>query len=214
VTGTSDRTRRYAGKTHEQRRAERRDRLLDAGLELFGTRGYAQTTIELICTTAGLNPRYFYQEFESREELLGAVYDRHIQVVTERVLAAIEQAPLDPLARLQVGLRTFLEAVLADERGARINYFEIVGVSPALEKRRRDVLRAYAEVIAGQMNEISRSTPLPVRDHRLAAVALVGATDGMIIDWLSSEHRPTHKAITTTIIEIVDAILRQNLSLG
>ena len=38
--------RRYGGKTAPQRRAERRERLMDSGLELFGTQGFAATTIE------------------------------------------------------------------------------------------------------------------------------------------------------------------------
>jgi AcrR family transcriptional regulator len=204
--------RRYGGKTHDERRAERRSRLLDAGLELFGTRGFTQTTIEMICSHARLNPRYFYQEYASREELLGAVYDRHIQAVTEAVTTAIEQAPLDPLARLHTGLRTFLDKVLADPRGARINYFEMVGVSPQLEDKRRSILRAYADLVARQITEVSRATPIPVRDHRLAAVAMVGATDGLIIDSLSNHKGNNRNKIITTLLELVDAILRHENS--
>jgi AcrR family transcriptional regulator len=202
--------RRYGGKTHEQRSSERRERLLDAGLELFGTRGYAHTTIEALCAAAGLNPRYFYEQFDTREELLGAVYDRHVQAVTRTVLRALEGAPPEPLERLQVGLRAFLDSVLADERGARINYFEMVGVSHGLERKRRDVLRAYADMVAQQITEISRSTPVPVRDHRLAAVALVGAGDGLIMHSLSSDRGAEREAIITTLVELVDSVLRDD----
>jgi len=203
--------RRYGGRTAAERRTERRERLLDAGLELFASRGYADTTIEMLCSQARLNARYFYEEFETREALLGAVYDRHIQVVTEEVLAAIGAAPLDPLARLHIGLRTFLDRVLADPRGARINYFEMVGVSPQMERKRRQVLRAYADLVAGQIGELSRHRPIPVRNHRLAAVALVGATDGLIIDSLSSGEEPAREEILSTLVELVDAALQVNL---
>src|SRR5581483_423913 len=121
--------RRYGGKTLDERRAERRERLLDAGLELFGTRGFAQTTIEQICATAGLNPRYFYEQFPTRESLLGAVYARHVEAVAAEVLAAVRRAPPDPVERLRAGLEAFLDGSLADERAARVNYFEVVGVS-------------------------------------------------------------------------------------
>lgn len=204
---TSARARRYGGKTAEERSAERRERLLDAGLELFGTLGYAGTTIEALCGKAHLNPRYFYEEFRSREALLAAVYDRHIEIVTTTVLGAIEHAPLDPLARIELGLRAFLDAIAADQRAARINYFEIVGVSPMLERKRRDVLRAYAEMIAQQIAEIAASRPLPLRDYRLAAVALVGAVDGLLIDWLSGEESFDRSVILSTVLEIIDAIL-------
>jgi len=207
MRSTTGERRRYGGKTYEQRQAERRERLLDVGLELFGTRGFTQTSIEMICDRARLNPRYFYEQFNTREELLGAVYDRHIEAVTARVAKALERAPLDPLARLHAGLSAFLSGVLADPRGARINYFEMVGISPELENKRRGVLRAYADMVAAQIAEISKSTPVPVRDHRLAAVAMVGATDGLIIDSLSGAGRNSRQAILSTLLELVDAVL-------
>jgi len=73
---------RYGGRTADERRAERRERLLDAGLELFGTQGYANTSIEALCSATRLNPRYFYESLKTREELLRAVYDRHTRLAT------------------------------------------------------------------------------------------------------------------------------------
>ncbi len=52
MTPDSPPARRYGGKSLEQRREERRRRLLDAGLELFGTQGFQHTTIEQLCATA------------------------------------------------------------------------------------------------------------------------------------------------------------------
>jgi AcrR family transcriptional regulator len=197
--------RRYGGKTGTERRDERRERLLDAGLELFGTQGFASVTIESLCAAAGLNPRYFYEQFASREDLLGAVYDRHVQAVLERVQAAIAQAPADPAIRLERGLTAFVTGTLADERAARVNYFEMVGVSGELEARRRGVLRAYAELIAAQAAELGDLGPLSRGDRRMAAVALVGATDGLIIDWLTSDRRRPQKAIVDTLLQIFAA---------
>lgn len=198
--------RRYAGKTLEERRAERRLRLLDAGLELFGTRGYGATTIEQLCRRARLNPRYFYEQFESREALLGAVYDRHVEAVAAQVRAALHGAEAEPLARLQAGLRAFLEQTLADERAARINYFEIVGVSPALETRRRAALRAYANLITSQLEALRVDLPA-LADRRLAAVALVGAVDGLVIDALAAGDRPPQDHILETLLGVFGAAL-------
>jgi AcrR family transcriptional regulator len=203
--------RRYGGKTAEERRAERRTRLLDAGLELFGTVGYAATTIEMLCAATHLNPRYFYEEFETRESLLAAVYDRHVQAVMGAVAEALESAPPDPRARLDAGLRAFVDGALADERAARINYFEMVGVSRALEDRRRDVLRAYADTIADQVAAVATPDQLGRLDRRLAAVALVGATDGLIIDWLSDPERGDSDTIITTLLEIFAPLTTTNV---
>jgi AcrR family transcriptional regulator len=197
--------RRYGGKTTEERRAQRREQLLDAGLELFGSDGFANVTIESLCAAAGLNPRYFYEQFATREEVLGAVYERHVLAVLTKVQAAIAQAPADPATRLERGLTAFVSATLADERAARINYFEMVGVSAALEAQRRGVLRAYAELIAAQASQLDDLGPLGRGDRRMTAVALVGATDGLIIDWLTSDQRPPRQAIVETLLQIFAA---------
>jgi AcrR family transcriptional regulator len=200
--------RRYGGKTAQQRRAERRERLMDAGLQLFGTQGFAATTIEALCAGARLNPRYFYEGFPTREALLGAVYERHVATVARAVVAALGQAPADPLARLEVGLRAFLDGTLADPRAARINYFEVIGVSPELERLRRDALRGYSELIAAELEALSAQTPIALRDPRAAAVAIVGAVDGLVIDALTGERGYDQEAIVVTLRELFGATLR------
>jgi AcrR family transcriptional regulator len=202
IVETSATGRVYGGRTAEQRGAERRARLLDAALERFGTDGFAGATIESICSAARLNPRYFYEQFQSREELLGAVYERHVQAVLETVIGALADAPRDARARLELGLRAFVDATLADERAARINYFEMIGVSRELEARRRAVLSPYAEMIATQVTELDPPGLPGAGDRRLAAVALVGATDGLVIDWLSGSRTNGRDAIVTTLLDI------------
>ncbi|MBO0767057.1 MAG: TetR/AcrR family transcriptional regulator [Solirubrobacterales bacterium] len=186
----ADAGRRYGGKTSGERRSERREKLLDAGLELFGTRGYAATTIEMLCSEARLNPRYFYEEFRTKTALLQAVYDRHVEAVFAAVLNTLEATAPSPRARLAAGMETFVNATLADERAARVNYFEMVGVTRELEARRRQVLRTYAEMIAAQISLLMDATQqAPGASLHLTAVALVSATDGLIIDRLTDPKR-------------------------
>jgi AcrR family transcriptional regulator len=196
-------TRVYGGRTMDERRAERREKLLDAAVELFGTTGYAGTTIESLCRQAGLNPRYFYEQFDSREALLGAVYDRHVETVRAAVVAALEGAPADARGRLETGLRAFVDGTLSDERLARINYFEMVGVSPELEARRRAVLRSYADLITAQLDAIAPGDRPPLSHPRLAAIAFVGAVDGLITDALAADPPTGREQMITTLLELL-----------
>ncbi|HEX5194383.1 MAG TPA: TetR/AcrR family transcriptional regulator [Solirubrobacteraceae bacterium] len=195
--------RRYGGRTAAERRAQRREQLLDAGLALFGTDGYAATTIEGLCARAGLNPRYFYEQFAGREQLLGAVYERHVEQVLAVVRRAIDGAGDDRAARLRAGLLAFVGATLDDERGARVNYFEMIGVSRELDALRRRVLGDYAELIASQ----SAGALGADLDTRMAAVALVGATDGLIIDWLSGDRERPRETIVDTLLTIFGPVV-------
>ena len=63
-----------------RRRGETRERLLDAGLDLFARQGYAGTPITDIERAVGLTPGTgsFHRHFRSKEALLAAVVDREI----------------------------------------------------------------------------------------------------------------------------------------
>ncbi|HWI70806.1 MAG TPA: TetR/AcrR family transcriptional regulator [Baekduia sp.] len=193
---------RYGGRTAEERRAERRTRLLDAGLELFGTRGYQATSIEALCAATRLNPRYFYESFATREALLKAVYDRHMEHLAETVRAALADAPAEPRAVCEIGLRAFVETQLADDRAARITYLEIVGVSLDLERHRRTVLRSFAAMIATGADQLSAAGRLPPGDHTLTALALGGAVDGLLTDCFTNDDPPPTDTIISTLVDL------------
>jgi AcrR family transcriptional regulator len=178
--------RRYAGKSGAERRAERRAQLLDAALALFGTEGYAATSIAHVCEEAGIITRYFYESFETREALLVAVYDRIIEETEQRVRVALAEASSDPIDRMAGGLRAFLHSYLDDPRRGRIVCLEVVGVSPGLERHRREDVWRFAKIIVRENESLVRAGLLPDRDSRYTARALAGATHELIVERLTA----------------------------
>src|SRR5215218_480858 len=82
------------GRTLAERRWERREALLDAALDLFGTQGYAATSVEELCRTAYVSTRNFYEEFDNREAVLLALGDRLVgDAYQAMVEATIEDGP-------------------------------------------------------------------------------------------------------------------------
>lgn len=169
----------------DERQADRRRRLLDAGLGQFGTSGYARTTIEGLCAGAGVTPRHFYDEFGGREALLVAVFNEIVGWVTDAVGAALAAAPEDPVARARAGLGAFLHGLLDDPRRARVACVEIVGVSPEVEAHRRGVLHDFAALITGEADRLAEGR----RDFSLAALALVGGTNELVVEWVVGDRR-------------------------
>lgn len=95
-------------------RMESKTRLLDAALHVIRTRGYSATTVDGICTAAGVTKGSFFHHFKSKDELaLAAVAywnDR-----TEGFFAAADyRRAADPLDRL-FGYIAFREAILVGE---------------------------------------------------------------------------------------------------
>ncbi|MGH9792076.1 MAG: TetR/AcrR family transcriptional regulator, partial [Candidatus Acidiferrales bacterium] len=62
-----------------QRSAERRARLIQAGVQVFGTKGFHSATVKQICAEAGLTERYFYESFENLNALFLATYDHELE---------------------------------------------------------------------------------------------------------------------------------------
>lgn len=189
-------TRLYRGMSPEQRRADRRQRLLDAGLELFGTQGYAATSVRAVCEAADLNSRYFYESFSTREDLLYHLYLQVVSDIADRVNAAVAAADsLEEKAR--VGLRASWDAYTDDRRRARIIAIEVVGVSDRLERLRRDVRHGFAQRLSEQGLSFVRPGMRLRLDPVLVARALMGGTVETLADWVNGD-------CTATPDELVD----------
>lgn len=129
--------RAYGGMTSEERRQMRRERLVEAGLEVFGRRGLPQTTMRDICTHARLSDRYFYESFMSVQDVFEAVYVHLRTQLLARLREAMAQTvqmkgaarALDkPVSVAEAGLRAFFQFVQDDPRRARIMLIDVLGL--------------------------------------------------------------------------------------
>jgi AcrR family transcriptional regulator len=173
--------RSWRGVPLEVRRAERRERLLDGAFELLGTDGWRGTTVRGVCQSARLNPRYFYESFESLESLLIAVFDRLVAESTQLALAAIDGAGPDPVARAEAVIAAIVGYVTDDPKRARILFVEAMG-NERMGRRRLDTMHATAEFLE---RYAWRQTGLA--GDRIGLVAshlLVGGLTELVVTWL------------------------------
>jgi AcrR family transcriptional regulator len=165
----------YGGVSAGARREQRRQRLVDAGLELFGTRGVAAVGIGDICAEAGLIKRYFYENFSSIDHLATAVFEQ----VTERLVAQVVPAIVagggtDP----RPALTAYVNGALADPRVARL--LAVEGRTGALARfgdgfatRAVELWIAYTPAVNGQDEA----------KLRVRAYAFAGALTQIILAW-------------------------------
>jgi TetR/AcrR family transcriptional repressor of nem operon len=89
-----------------------RTRLLDAAMQVIRAQGYSGTTVDDICSAAGLTKGAFFHHFESKEDLAVAAA-AHFSQMAERLFGAAPYRELaDPLDRL-LGYVDFRTAILA-----------------------------------------------------------------------------------------------------
>jgi AcrR family transcriptional regulator len=185
MAGTGAVARRtYGGRSAGERRAERRERLLSAGLALFGTEGYAAASIEKLCTEAGVSTRNFYEEFTSREDLLMALHNRILEQSFQAVVAALEgTADASLRERFTRAVRAFITTTASDPRWARLSYVEIIGVSNAVERHRVAWRDRWAEFLVSEAKRAVERGEAADRDFHLSAVALIGAVNELVHHW-------------------------------
>jgi AcrR family transcriptional regulator len=203
---------RWAGVSTEDRRAERRELLLDATFELLGTWGWAGTTVRAVCQQARLNPRYFYESFLDLDALVVAVYDRLVAELRAAVKAAVDAAGDRPLDQLRAAVETTVLFVDEDRRRARVLYVEARGCE-ALNRRRIET--GYDVVTFVERDAADRRGAPPAGEHigRVTAAVLVGGFSELLVAWLDGRIAVSRQqliddasALFLALVEGADAI--------
>jgi AcrR family transcriptional regulator len=159
---------------------------MEAGLELFGTLGYAHTSVRAISAAADLNSRYFYESFGSREDLLYSVYQRITADIFARASEAMaREDTLEEQAR--AGLRAAWTVVTEDRRKARIVAVEVVGVSERLERLRHETRRALAQFTADNAVALVGSGVRLRLNPVLTARFLMGGVVEILLEWINGD---------------------------
>lgn len=176
----------YAKKNPEQRVIERRERLLEAALQLFATKGYANTTIEALCSEAKVTTRHFYQAFKGREELLLTLYNQLMVELQAGLLSAMQDEHSSLQHKMNQVIQALVKQYLTDTRRAQVGVIEVVGASPVVEKRRREVIHAIAMHLQAFLDEMAAQQKIPRRNYHWLAIAIVGGINELMAEWLMS----------------------------
>src|SRR5882757_2796145 len=186
-------SRPYRGVSATDRREARRQRLIEAGLELFGTRGIVAVGIVDVCAEAGLTKRYFYENFASIDALADGVFEH----VTGNIVAAVAPAIAagggrDPRPALTV----YARALLSDPRVVR--FLAIESQSGPLKKH-RDEFPTRAVELWFAFAAADDALP-PPDEMRLNAYGFIGAAQQIGVAWLDGQ-------LPLTMDQVIDQLV-------
>jgi AcrR family transcriptional regulator len=183
----------YRGVSASERIAARRQRLIEAGLELFGTRGIAAVGVGDVCAEAGLTKRYFYESFPSMEALAVAVFDDIRTGIMDQVGPAILAGGAGDA---RPAIDAYVRTVAEDPRVLRLLAFE---TSEGPLSRHRDNFASRA--VETWFSLVSEPTEHPERT-RLRAYAFVGASVQIGIAWANGEFKLTTEELIDELVDL------------
>jgi AcrR family transcriptional regulator len=163
----------FKGVSADDRRIDRRNRLVVAAFEIAGTEGAGALGVGRVCLGAGLTKRYFYESFASLAELQSAVVDHAIDVMSNCV------DPFRPTVRggpPQAWLEAFVGALVDDECLARVLLAETHG--GALSPFRHQII----DVAIAGMAPPDSDAQADLR-ARLVAYAQIGTLSELCLAW-------------------------------
>ena len=154
-----------------------RVRLQRAALELFGERGYDQTTAAEIATRAGVTERTFFRYFRDKREVL---FEGEASL-RAALAASIAQAPeaLGPLDTLFRAFRS-VQSLLEDNRPFSKPRHEVISNTPELHERELAKMAALADALAAEL----RARGVADVQAVLAARTGMAAFGHAVVSWL------------------------------
>lgn len=134
-----------------------RQRLLDAAMRCFASKGFAGTSIRDIAQAAGVATGLLYTHFDSKDTLLLSVFAQSMQQVQSTFAEALNPAPGEqPVATL---VRAAVRTVRAHLPFWQLSYAlrhqpEVLGtLGPALEAWQQDIVQHLRLILADQATE-------------------------------------------------------------
>lgn len=191
--------RAYAGEGGDRRVARRRAALIDAALESLGGTGGGSITVRGVCKSAGLTARYFYESFDSVDQLVAEAFDGVIAEITENAVAAFAEGAGSE-DKVRRGVTAIIEVVDGDRRKGRLLFSPNL-LSPTLAQRRLDSTEAFALLTVESASQVFGGNPNPARVA--SAHFIVGGFGRALAAWLDGHVHLTRDALIDVCTEML-----------
>jgi AcrR family transcriptional regulator len=208
--GAMAQVRPYRGVDAADRLAERRRRLLSAGLDILGAESdVSELTVRGICRQAGVTARYFYESFTDKDDFVGAVFDWVIADIAATTQAAVAAAPLAEQTR--AGMANIVGTIVADPRVGRLLFSS--QLANAVVVRKRAESGTLLAMLSGQH---AGSTFHVQQNDRLKATAhfVVGGVAQTLSAWLTGDVALDPDQLVDQLASILDGLADPELFRG
>jgi AcrR family transcriptional regulator len=164
--------------------ALKRERTIEAAVELFYERGYENTTLEAIAERLEVSKPFIYVHFNSKMELLAEICSRAIASSLD-VIKQVRRLDLSPTEKLSLFGERFVIAVLKSQKHFAIFTREEKNLSADDFARISNMRREFDAKLRELLNEGISAGEFKIKDAGLTALAIGG-----MVSWAYVWYRP------------------------
>ncbi len=207
TSSTAKSDRRYGGLSAQERVHQRREKLLSAAVQVFGTLGLRKATIRDICHEARLAERYFAEHFHSAADAYEAAFKQLSQQALAATSSAMATAKLETKALAQAGLGAFLHFVQEDPRRAQILLVDASSYWRHATIRSNPELNQQALAMAHLAGLIYPKLPAHI-ELEIIGAALIGSSLQACLIWVQNGFRQPIGQVVDHLMFIWDGLDR------
>lgn len=200
-------SRTYGGLTEQERINARRERFLEAGLEVFGTIGLRGATVRVLCKEAGLTERYFYESFQDAEALFCAVYDKQMTQFSQFFLTQIPDMPRELEERIRMALGLYFTA-MRDSKMVRVLYLEAMVGSQNVVAKHHTTTRVYTDLLAHLIRSDNPDIDISHDFAVCVGTAVNGACSSMAVQWMMDDYSTPQELLVEACYLLVLGTMR------
>lgn len=178
-----------------------KDRILDAALDVFSSKGYHETRVDEIVTQAGVSKGSVYFHFPNKEKLFIALVDQFADLLERRTNEAIAEQG-EGIQRLQAAIETVLATFGRYRRPTKLMLVQAVGLGKIFEQKRLEMTDRFAALIKTYLDEAIAVGDIAPIDSEVVAHAWMGAIYNVVIQWVYTGE-PAQERIVETLVPLL-----------
>ncbi|TQF66437.1 TetR/AcrR family transcriptional regulator [Rhodococcus spelaei] len=191
-------------------RAQTRERLLVAALDVFADEGFGRSTVEQVCERAGFSRGAFYSNFDSLDELFLAMWEQRSAAMLDGIRNAVTTAESDAATEpfdLDRAAARILAAIPVEDRWYRVtaeftaHALRNPELKPVMAARESAIQATILPIVEAALGGAGRV----VTDAQALCRALVAVHDGTSVQVLME---PDDPRITRARVDLFVHVLR------
>jgi AcrR family transcriptional regulator len=191
----------------EGKRAEARERLVQAALGLLSRGGWREVQISAVAAAAGLSTGAVYLHFPSKTHLVAELYRAQASAELD-ILTEIANAPAPAAERIAQAIRSFAKRVMSNRRLGYAMVLEPTDIE--VEEERLRFHAQFIEQYRRILDEGVKSGEFHVANTRVAAACIFGSLTESLMSPLGMSTQPITKSrhhARNDVTVLVDSVL-------
>ncbi|MGJ8544073.1 MAG: TetR/AcrR family transcriptional regulator [Sulfitobacter sp.] len=127
----------------------KRELILEKAAMVFAREGYGRASVSQVAQACGISKANIYHYYSSKDEVLFAILETHLQGLRDRVLA-LDLGGMAPAEQLRAAVAEILFAYEGADDAHKVQAMGMEALDPALQKQ----LRGYQRDLVQHLSEI------------------------------------------------------------